>query len=102
MLDVRPVDVALREREVGLDRRARIAGVADDDAADDREPGAVQRLNRLERRIADRSSPLTLRVLRGRAEEREVLVEDVLDPEEHVVESRLPHPRRERRAVTRD
>src|SRR5258708_40059542 len=101
MLDVRPVDVALREREVGLDRRARIAGVADDDAADDREPGAAQRLHRLERRIADRSSALPLRVLRGRAEEREGLVEGVLAPEHPGAESRLPRQGPGGRAATR-
>ena len=50
-----------------------------------------------ERRVADRAAALALRVLGGRAQEVEVVVQDVLDAEEHVAEAGLPHQRRQRR-----
>ena len=40
-------------------------------------------------------------VLRARLEERQVLVEDVLDAEEDIAESGAPHQRRERRRRAR-
>ena len=55
-----------------------------------------------ERRVAGAPAALALRVLGRRAlQEREVLVEHVLDPEEHVAEPGLPHQRRQRLAVIR-
>ena len=61
-----------------------------------REAGAVERVDRLDRRVADLPSAFALRVLRRRAQEREVFVEDVLDAEEDVAKARLPHQRRQR------
>ena len=51
MLDVRPVDVLPREVEVGLDRLARVVGVADDQPADDEHAVAVKHVDRGQRRI---------------------------------------------------
>ena len=47
----------------------------------------------VERCIARARAVVTLRVLAPRAQELQVLVEDVLDPEEHVAEPRLLHQR---------
>jgi len=48
MLDVRPVHVFAREREIGGDRLARIVRVADDEAADDEHAVTVKNVNRLD------------------------------------------------------
>ena len=47
--------------------------------------------------LPTRAAVLALRVLRPRLQKREVVVEDVLDAEEHVAESGAPHQRRQRR-----
>ena len=59
-------------------------------------------VDRLERRVAGAAAAFALRVLRARAQERELLVQDVLDAEKHVAEARPLHQRRERLAVIRD
>ena len=92
----------LRELEVRIDRLARVVRVADDQAADDEQAVAVQMLDGVDGRVADRAAVLAPRVLRARLEEREILVEHVLDAEEHVAESGAPHQRRQRRAVLGD
>ena len=57
VLDVRPVDVPARERQVRLDRLARVVRIADDQAADDehavRGAGASMAVDR---RVADRAA----------------------------------------------
>ena len=47
MLDVRPVDVPARERQIRVDRLARVAGVPDDEAADDEHAVPVEQLDGL-------------------------------------------------------
>ena len=66
VLDVRPVDIAARERQVCLDRVAGIVGIADDQPADNEEAVPVQVLDRGNRRVAHGAALRTLRVL-GRA-----------------------------------
>jgi len=102
MLDVRPVDVLTREGEVGPDRLGRVVRVADNQSADDEHPVPVQHLDRRHGRVSRPPSVLARPVLRVRLQEREVVVEDVLDPEEDVAEAGLPHQRREHLAVRRD
>ena len=87
-------------RFAAIDSR-RVVGVADDQAADDEHAVAVQDVDRVERRVAVAPPVLVPAVLRARLQEREILVEDVLDAEEHVAESGLPHQRRQRRRRAR-
>ena len=95
MLDVRPIDVPPGELEIRVDRLARVVRVADDHAADDEQAVAVKMLDRFDGRVADRAAVHAARVLGARLEKGEILVEHVLDPEEHVAKSRAPHERRQ-------
>ena len=71
--------------------------------ADDEHVVVVQVLDGGERRVAGAPAALlVLRVLGRRLEEAEVVLEHVLDPEEHVAEAGLTHQRRQRRAVVGD
>ena len=51
MLDVRPVHVFSREGEIGLDRRARVVGISDDEPADDEQAVSMEDVDRGERRV---------------------------------------------------
>jgi len=99
MLDVRPIHVAAGKREIRLDRLAGIVWIADDQSANDVEAVPVQMLDRFGRRMADDSPVVAARVLRGRPQERQVLVEDIFDAEEDIAESRASHEGRQRGAV---
>ena len=80
MLDVGPVDVATGEFEIGLDRLARVVGVADDQAADHVHAVAVQVLDGRERRVAAAGRPARAACSWPRAlQELQVVVQDVLD-----------------------
>ena len=74
---------------------AGVVGVADDEAADDEDAVAVQDVDGRERRVADATSAFALRVLGRRLEEGEIVLEHVLDAEEHVLEAGALHQRRE-------
>ncbi len=50
----------LREREVGLDRLARVAGIADDQAADDEQAVPMQDVHGVGRGVADAAAALPL------------------------------------------
>jgi len=102
MLDVGPIHVFPGEREVGGDGTGRVVRVADDQPADDQHPVTVQDVDRRHRRVADPASVLARAVLRARLEERQVVVEDVLDAEEHVAEAGPPHQGRQFLAVRGD
>ena len=78
-----------------------IVGIADDQAAHDQHAVLVQDVDGSHRGIRAKSR-LMPAVLRSRFQKREVLVEDVLDAEKHVAESRLAHQRRQRLPVRRD
>ena len=78
------------------------SGVADDQPADDEHAVAVEVRRSPRSSRCRRCRPFSRRLFfAARLEEREVLVEDVLDAEEHVAESGAPHQRRQRRAVLR-
>ena len=102
MLNVRPVHILARERHVRFDRLARVVRAADDQPADDEQSVPMEVLDRLRRRVAGSAAVLAAGVLRRGFEEREILVEDVFDAEEHVAEARAAHQRRKRRAMLRD
>ena len=95
MLDVRPVDVLAGEREVRFDRLAGVAGIADDEAADDEHAVPMEHVDGARASRCRRAAAFALGVLRARLEEREVLVEDVLDAEEHVAEPGRAHAARQ-------
>ena len=102
MLDVRPIHVLAREREVCRNRLPRVVGVADDEAADDEHAVLVQEVDGPLRRVAGAASALARRVLRARLQEVEIVVEDVLDAEKHVAEPCLAHQRRQLLTVRGD
>ena len=58
-------------------------------------PYLWSRLTARERGAADRTPAFALDVLRLRAQERQVLIEHVLDPEEHVAEAGPLHEARQ-------
>ena len=62
----------------------------------------MERVDGRNRGVADPAPAFALGVLGRRAQEREILVEDVLDAEEDVAEAGAAHERRERGAVARD
>ena len=102
VLDVGPVHVLPGKGEIRFDRFARVVRVADDDAADHRQPGGVELVDRRDGRVPGVSPALAPRVLGGRAQEHQVLLEDVFDPEEDVSESRFAHQRRQAVAAIGD
>ena len=67
--------------------------VADDETADDEHAVPAQQLDRAVGGAASRAAAFALRVLGPGLEKRQVLIEDVLDAEEHVAESRAAHQR---------
>ena len=95
MLDVRPVDVPrANSRLAAIDSRV-IVGVADNQAADDEHAVAVEDVDGGDRGVR-RGRPSCCRLFFGlRLQERQVLVEDVLDAEEHIAETGLAHQRRQ-------
>jgi len=99
MLDVRPVDMRAREGQVRGNRLARVIGVADDQSADDQHSVPVQDVDRIKGRVSFSATLAVPAVLRPCLEEHQILVEDVLDAEEHVAEPGLLHQWREGRAV---
>ncbi len=62
----------------------------------------MQVLDRLDRGVAERLPALTPGVLGSRLQERQIVVEDVFDSQEHVAKTRAPHQRRQRGAMLRD
>ena len=102
MLDVGPVDIAACEFEIGFDGFRSVAGISDNQSADDIHLVAVEVVHRLQRGIADDVSLLALLIFGSSAEERESVIENVFDPEEHIPEAGLPHQRCERFAVVGD
>ena len=75
---------------------APIVGIADDQPADDQHAVAVQSLVDGRERGVRALARLVPAVLGARLEKRQVLLEDVLDPEEHVPEAGAPHQRGQR------
>jgi len=102
VLDVRPVHVLPREGEVGGDGVRRVVRVADDEPANHQHPVTMQDVDGRRRRVARAPPVLARAVLRAGLQEREVVLEDVLDPEKHVAETGLPHQGRELLAVRRN
>ena len=87
MLDVRPVDISSGERQVCLDRLARVRRIADDEAPDDVHAVTVEEVNGPLGRIADGAAASPVGILGVGLEERQILGDDVLDPQEHVPEA---------------
>ena len=98
VLDIRPVDVASGEREVCGNRLAPIVWIAHDEASNDEHAMTMQMIDRRRSRIGSCALAVSA-VLCARLQEREILVQDVLDAEKDVSESGLLHQRRKRLAV---
>src|SRR5215204_2377814 len=88
VLNVRPIDVALGEFEISLDRLTRVSGIADDEPADSIHFVLVQGLDSLDSGIADVISLFTTRVFGSGPQEVEIIMQDVLDAEKNVAEAR--------------
>jgi hypothetical protein len=84
VLNVGIVHPAVGEGEIRLDRLAGVGGIAHDEAADDIQAFAVQVLDGREGGVGGPAVRVHA-VLGSGAEEVEVVVQDVLDPEEDVV-----------------
>src|ERR1700729_1153120 len=102
MLNVGPVDVAAGKFQVGFDRLACIAGIANDQSADDKHLVAVQVVDGFEGGVSGVLAVRTLRVLGGGPEEFKIALQDVFDAEEDIAESGPSHQRRESFAVVRN
>src|SRR5438445_3004700 len=102
MLDVRYVDVPAGEGQIGLDRLARVLGVAHDEPADDVHLVRMAVLDCGYRGVAAAYALAAAPVLGLGTEEFEIFLEDVLDAQEDVPEARLAHQGRQRAAVVGD
>src|SRR6266478_8379437 len=100
MLDVRVVHVPARELQVRLDRFARVARIAHDQSADHIHLVLMNYLDRLDGGVRRVTTAPPAAVLRAGAQEVEVALQDILDPEEHVAEARLTHHGGEARTMT--
>ena len=72
--------------EVRFDRFSRVVRIADDEPADDEHSVAMQDLDGAHRGAAGRAAALAAGVLRLGPQERQVLIQHVLDAEEDVAE----------------
>src|SRR5215813_5004193 len=102
VLNVRPIDVTSREFKVGLNRLSCISRVADNKTTDDIHLVAAQRGEGFEAGVTGLSAIFTLQVLGGGAQEVQVGLQDILNAEENVAETRSPHQRHESLAVVGD
>src|SRR5437016_14589400 len=83
MLNVRPIDVAAREFKICFNGFSRIVWVADDQAADDIHFVFADVIDSLQGCVANNTSLAALFILGSGAEEGQVRIEDVFDPEEY-------------------
>ena len=102
VLDVRVVHPAAGEGEVGLDRLPGVVRIPHDEAAHHEHPVPVDVLDRRRRGVAQGLAVRVQSVLGPGAEEAEIVVQDVFDPEEDVAEARPAHERRQCGAVSGD
>ena len=87
---------ALREVEVRFDRLAGVVRISDDQAADDEQTVAMEVIDRFKGGVPTVRPCSRRAFFAPRFQETEVLVENVLDAEEHVAEPGPPHERRQR------
>ena len=102
MLDIRPVDVAAGEFEIGLNGLASVLGVADDQPAYHQHPVAVQVLDCLKVALPA-LRPSSRAVFLAEARKKfEIAFENVFDPEKDIAKSGALHQRRQCLAMVGD